>query len=114
MRLNRNRLRNMILREMRSMNEQTYNPTVTITVNASDGGFNIDGLGGSDYAGNVEELYDLIENIKIDPDDDGPIFNVFPDLFSGYSGYPVRGDQLHAFETIRKVQKIMLKTFREG
>ena len=45
MRLNRNRLRNMILREMRSMNEQTYNPTVTVQINFSDYVFVVSGEG---------------------------------------------------------------------
>ena len=80
MRLNRNRLRNMILREMRSMNEQTYNPTVTVEINFSDYVFVVSGEGtqNPDYD-DFDTIDEVIAFIK---QNSGAniMYNIFPDM----------------------------------
>jgi hypothetical protein len=80
MRLNRNRLRNMILREMRSMNEQTYNPTVTVKINFSDFAFIVTGEGTQnpdyDAFSTIDEVIAFIEQNS----GANIMYNIFPDM----------------------------------
>ena len=103
MRLNRNKLRNMILREMRSMNEQGTTPTVTITVNVSDGGFNIDGPGGdNDYANLPNSMSELIEELYENPAYKNVMIDVFPNLV----GVNLQRRMYNVDEAVDRIQQI--------
>jgi hypothetical protein len=118
MKLTRRHIRKMILREMRSVNEQTgmpgeaklrpeYNPTVTISLNISDGGFNIDGES-DDFAGDISELLEKVEALG-----EGIIFDVFPGIYdAGNQGLNRRGDKVEALAVIKDTQKRILELFR--
>jgi hypothetical protein len=107
MKLTRRHIQKMILREMRSMNEQTYNPTVTISLNISDGGFNIDGES-DDFAGDIPELLAKVEALG-----DGVIVDVFPGIYDrANQGLNRRGDKIEALAVIKDTQKRILELFR--
>ena len=107
MKLNRRQIQKMILREMRSINEQTYNPTVTISLNISDMGFNISGESG-DYANDIPELLEKVEALG-----DGVIVDVFPGIYdAGNQGLNRRGDKNEALKVIRDTQSRILDLFR--
>jgi hypothetical protein len=105
--LNRRQIQKMILREMRSINEQTYNPTVTISLNISDGGFNISGES-SDYANDIPELLEKVEALG-----DNIVFDVFPGIYDRLNqGLNRRGDKVEALVVIKDTQKRILGLFR--
>ena len=103
MRLNRNRLRNMILREMRSMNEQTYNPTVTVTINFSDYVFRVSGEGtrNPDYDtfSTIDEVIAFIEQNS----GANIMYNIFPDM-EDMRGIGGTGDQAFAIEALERAK----------
>ena len=109
--LNRRQIQKMILREMRSINEQTYNPTVTISLNISDGGFNIqptDSGESSDYANDIPELLEKVEALG-----DNIVFDVFPGIYDRLNqGLNRRGDKVEALAVIKDTQKRILELFR--
>ncbi len=99
MKLNRRQIKKMILREMRSMNEQTYNPTVTITVNVSDGGFNIDDESGDHYANSMSEL---MEELYENPSYKNSVIDVFPNLV----GVNLKRRMYSVDEAVDRIQQI--------
>jgi len=111
MKLSRRQIQKMILREMSSINElqgtSTYNPTVTISLNISDGGFNIDGES-DDFAGDIPELLEKVEALGANI-----IFDVFPGIYDrANQGLNRRGDKIEALAVIKDTQKRILELFR--
>ena len=102
MRLNRNRLRNMILREMRSMNEQTYNPTVTVEINFSDYAFVVTGEGTQnpdyDTFSTIDEVIAFIEQNS----GANIMYNIFPDMENKMIGGT--GDQAFAIKELENAK----------
>ena len=98
MRLNRNRLRNMILREMRSMNEQTYNPTVTVEINFSDYVFVVSGEGTQEP--DYDTFSTIDEVIAFIKQNSGAniMYNIFPGMKNKRIGGT--GDQAFAIKEL--------------
>ena len=102
MRLNRNRLRNMILREMRSMNEQTYNPTVTVQINFSDYVFVVSGEGTEqpdyDTFSTIDEVIAFIKQNS----GANIMYNIFPGMKNKMIGGT--GDQAFAIKKLENAK----------
>ena len=98
MKLTRRQIQKMILREMRSVNEQTYNPTVTVTINFSDYVFVVTGEGtrNPDY----DDFDTIDEVIAFIEQNSGAniMYNIFPDMEHKMIGGT--GDQAFAIKEL--------------